>query len=61
MISSLRNSGGLLRQGMGAGQLRVYSQDARGAFSRQAARRRTLKETATAPASGSAISAGYSC
>lgn len=39
-------------------QLRMYAQDARGSFSRQAARRRTLKETAMSPASGSAISAG---
>ncbi len=38
--------------------LRVYSQDARGTFSRQAARRRTLKETMMAPSEGTAISAG---
>ncbi len=40
------------------GQLRVYSQDARGSFSRQAVRRRTLKETMMAPSEGTAISAG---
>lgn len=40
------------------GQLRVYSQDVRGSFSRQAARRRTLKETVMAPSEGTAISVG---
>jgi hypothetical protein len=42
----------------GGQALRVYSQDARGTFSRQAARRRTLKETMMAPSEGTAISAG---
>jgi len=52
-------AGGVLRQSLNPGQtVRLYAQDARGGFSRQAARRRTLKETVTAPASGSAISAG---
>jgi FtsH-binding integral membrane protein len=58
MCGVVRNGAGLLRSGVGAGQLRVYSQDARGAFSRQAARRKTVKESAMAPASGSAINAG---
>jgi len=47
-----------LKQYARPAQLRMYAQDARGSFSRQAARRRTLKETAMSPASGSAISAG---
>jgi len=38
--------------------IRLYAQDTRGSFSRQATRRRTFKETVTSPASGSAISAG---
>jgi len=54
----LRPGSGFVKQLVSPGQLRVYSQDARGSFSRQAARRRTFKETVTAPASGSAISAG---
>jgi hypothetical protein len=49
----------LLRQQLVSGpQLRLYSQDVRGTFSRQAARRRTLKETAMAPAEGTAFSLG---
>jgi len=55
---ALRPGSGFVKQFVKPGQIRVYSQDARGTFSRQAARRRTLKETATAPASGAAISAG---
>jgi hypothetical protein len=38
--------------------VRLNSGDARGTFSRQAARRRTLKETAMAPSQGTAISLG---
>lgn len=48
----------MLKQSLKAGQLRVYSQDARGSFSKQAVRRKTMKETVMSPASGSAISAG---
>ncbi len=53
-------SGQLVKQQLSLrpGQLRVYSQDARGSFSRQAVRRRTLKETMMAPSEGTAISAG---
>jgi len=50
--------GSALKQSVRPAQLRMYAQDARGSFSRQATRRRTLKETAMSPASGSAISAG---
>jgi len=49
---------GLLRQVVRSGEGRFYSQNTRGTFSRQAARRRTVKETVMSPASGSAISAG---
>jgi len=51
-------AGSMLKQCVRPTQLRMYAQDARGSFSRQAARRRTLKESAMSPASGSAISAG---
>eukprot|EP00088_Acartia_fossae_P025657 TRINITY_DN2645_c1_g1_i1.p1 TRINITY_DN2645_c1_g1~~TRINITY_DN2645_c1_g1_i1.p1 ORF type:complete len:328 (-),score=75.12 TRINITY_DN2645_c1_g1_i1:609-1592(-) len=58
-LCGIMRPAGMLRQALKPGQaIRLYSQDARGGFSRQAARRRTFKETVTAPASGSAISAG---
>jgi len=48
----------LAKQIKPAGNIRLYAQDARGTFSRQAARRKTIKEAAMSPTSGSAISAG---
>jgi FtsH-binding integral membrane protein len=55
----LRPGSGLMRSSMKPGSaIRMYAQDTRGTFSRQAARRRTVKETIMSPASGSAISAG---
>eukprot|EP00088_Acartia_fossae_P019206 TRINITY_DN21177_c0_g1_i1.p1 TRINITY_DN21177_c0_g1~~TRINITY_DN21177_c0_g1_i1.p1 ORF type:complete len:329 (-),score=104.29 TRINITY_DN21177_c0_g1_i1:368-1354(-) len=59
LCGALRSSSGVLRPTVNqSSYIRLYAQDARGSFSRQAARRRTVKETAYAPASGSAISAG---
>jgi len=61
IILFLNRNGTVLQQQLALrpGQaLRVYSQDARGSFSRQAARRRTFKETIMAPSEGTAISAG---
>merc|ERR1711962_826299 len=57
-LCGVLRTGSVLKQCIRPGQLRLYAQDARGTFSRQAARRRTVKETVMSPASGSAISAG---
>jgi len=48
----------LVNQLKQASHVRVYSQDVRGSFSRQAARRKTVRESAMSPSSGTAISAG---
>ena len=54
-----RPGSGVLRPCMKQGSaIRMFAQDTRGTFSRQAARRKTLKESVMSPASGSAISAG---
>jgi len=58
LCGALRPGSGLLRPVSKPSCVRLYAQDARGSFSRQAARRRTVKETVMAPASGKAISAG---
>jgi len=57
-LCGVLRSGNLVKQFKPAGNIRLYAQDARGTFSRQAARRKTIKETAMSPSSGSAISAG---
>jgi len=55
----MRPGSGLLKPALKPSSgIRLLAQDTRGSFSRQATRRRTLKETVNAPATGSAISAG---
>jgi len=61
LCSAMRGSGSLLRQTLARnniGTIRLNSGDARGTFSRQAARRKTMKEAAMSPSSGTAISVG---
>jgi len=55
----LRPGSGVLRPCVKQGSaIRMFAQDTRGTFSRQAARRKTIKESVMSPASGRAISAG---
>lgn len=58
LCGAFRPNNSLLRGVAKPSNVRLYAQDTRGTFSRQAVRRRTLKETVMAPSSGSAISAG---
>merc|ERR1712106_1079264 len=61
LCTAMRGSGSLVRQCLvknNLGTIRLNSGDARGTFSRQAARRKTIKETVMSPSEGTAINMG---